>query len=77
MLKFAVKRSRAMAARNKLYRKAMNLISEHLDGEEDPDARVIVHKLLKDRSLKVIECNNTNEKTKNIIGRIVICNDII
>ena len=52
-----------MAARNKLYRKAMNLLAEHLDGEDDSGARVIVHKLLKDRSLKVIECNNTNEKT--------------
>ena len=66
-----------MAARNKLYRKAMTLLSEHLDGEEDPDARVIVHQLLKDRSLKVIECNKTNEKTKNIIGHLVICNDFI
>ena len=52
--KFTPKRSRAMAARNKLYRKAMNLLSEHLDGEEDSGARVIVHQLLKDRSLKVI-----------------------
>ena len=70
-----------MAARNKLYRKAMNLLAEHLDGEDDSGARVIVHKLLKDRSLKVIECNNTNEKTNllslNIIGHLVICNDFI
>ena len=55
MLKFTHKRSRAMAARNKLYRKAMDLINEHLDREEDSDARAIVHQLLKDRSLKVIE----------------------
>ena len=52
--KFTPKRSRAMAARNKLYRKTMDLVTEHLDGKVDSDARTIAHKLLKDRSLKVI-----------------------
>ena len=69
-----------MAARNTLYRKAMKLINEHLDGKEDSDARAIVHQLLKDRSLKVIEWNNTKSTElcgSNIIRHLVICNDFI
>ena len=49
----ANKRSRAMAARNELYRKTMDLLENDLDGNEDPNLEDIVQRYFQKRNSRV------------------------
>ena len=58
------KRSRAMAARNELYRKTMNLLENELDGNEDPNLEDIVQRYFQKRNSGV---------SKNYINSQKVC----
>ena len=49
----ANKRSRAMAARNELYRKTMDLLDNDLDGNGDPNLEDIVQRYFQKRNSRV------------------------
>ena len=56
-------RSRAMAARNELYRKTMDLLDNDLDGNEDPNLEDIVQRYFQKRNSRVRKQDKKSQKT--------------
>ena len=57
------KRSRAMAARNELYRKTMDLLGNDLDGNENPNLEDIVQRYFQKRNSRVRKKDKKSQKT--------------